>query len=212
MIVNEIFASIDGEVNQFHQGRLSTFVRFAGCNLKCNYCDTAYAQDKKAGIEFSIEEIISKIQEIGLNKITITGGEPMFQKDIQNLIYYLIKNNYKVSMETNGSFLTAGIHVCCNIVMDYKLDGSGVNKAMIKENFYNLKQDDFIKFVVSDKTDYKQAIDFMKSYYSNYGAPPQFLFSVCYGRLEVNELLQWMMQDKLDAVLNIPLHKILKLK
>ena len=103
MKIRSIFTSVDGEINDFHQGRLSVFVRLAGCNLNCSYCDTKYAQSIKAGTEKSISEIVSNVCKFNLDKVTITGGEPLLQADeVKILIKELSTKGKKITIETNG--------------------------------------------------------------------------------------------------------------
>ena len=97
MKVNEIFSSIDGE--GIRAGELATFIRLAGCNLRCNYCDTKYALAQDSGKEMTVSEILEKVNEFNVKNITVTGGEPLIHKDIEKLIDKLIENGYKVNIE-----------------------------------------------------------------------------------------------------------------
>ena len=101
MKVIELFLSVNGE--GLKSGELATFVRFAGCNLRCPYCDTKYSYENPKYIEMSIDEIISKIESFKAYNVTLTGGEPLIQKDIDILIKKLSDKGYRVELETNGS-------------------------------------------------------------------------------------------------------------
>ena len=101
--INEIFTSIDGEVNRYGQGGLTTFIRLAGCNLQCSYCDTKQAQAMDTGVDMTIDEITERIE---VSKVTITGGEPLCQKDeLIELINSLCFTDIRVTVETNGSLI-----------------------------------------------------------------------------------------------------------
>lgn len=218
MIVNEIFTSIDGEVNEYYQGRLTTFIRLAGCNLRCSYCDTQYAQSKDQGKEMSIEQIKNKIYKLGLNKITITGGEPLLQYDeLADLIFNLQSDDKrivdKITVETNGSIkaVRGYLRSFVSWIVDWKLSSSGMSDKMKIENFSGLNERDWVKFVIADYNDYDEALGVMHDI--NYGAPHvNFAFSPMYGRIKAKELLGWMIMDRVDAVLNLQLHKIADLK
>ena len=136
MVVNEIFGSIDGE--GIRAGELASFVRLAGCNLRCSYCDTQYALDKNAGTEMLVNEIIDELNKIGIKNVTLTGGEPLQHKDIDILIDELIKSNYKVNIETNGSINIEKYVGKCLITMDYKCPSSKMENTMNLANIEKL--------------------------------------------------------------------------
>jgi len=159
--VQAIFDSIDGEENAFGgAGQLTTFIRLKGCQLQCNYCDTKYAQNPKPENWMSIDEII---QQVHFPKVTITGGEPLMQKEgveelCNKLTYYLNNDHYsEVSIETNGSIVPTYFGQATRYVIDYKLPSSGMTKHMKSSTFYALRYCDVIKFVISDEEDYEYA-------------------------------------------------------
>ncbi len=150
--VNEIFISIDGEVNLWGQGIPTVFIRLNGCNLQCDYCDT---QNKKQ-IHIMLIEDILKIIPHGI-KITITGGEPLLQPDCIKLIDILLKNNFKISVETNGSMpIPKIINNNISWIIDYKLKYC---MKMYMDNFYDAGERDWIKFVIEDEQDLEKAIE-----------------------------------------------------
>lgn len=128
MRVNEIFKSIDGE--GLRTGELTTFIRLAGCNLRCSYCDTCYALKNSNGTEMSVDEIVKKAKKMDYRNITLTGGEPLIHKDVDDLISKLCENGFYVNIETNGSVPIDKYITNKNIIltMDYKLPSSGVEK------------------------------------------------------------------------------------
>ena len=211
--VNEIFTSIDGEVNGFHQGRVSTFVRFQGCNLNCTYCDTEKAKLAGRGEQMTLNEVFNKIFAIGIKKVTITGGEPLVQKDLYSLITALVHHGFLVSIETNGSFPIIPMKGV-SYVMDYKLPSSGESRAMDYENFNALGPRDFVKFVISDLDDYIQAVESMMTI-KNTASKVNFAMSPVFhkdGSHNGAWLSGVMVSDNLDVILNLQIHKILEVK
>jgi len=158
--VQAIFKSIDGEVNGFEgAGELTAFIRLKECNLRCEYCDTKYAQEATEEDLVSVEEIIKQVEDVP--KVTITGGEPLVQ-DIVLLLVELVTRNKKITIETNGSvdlpdcFYTFSPNI--RWVVDYKLPSSGMEEKMKESVFKSLRECDVIKFVISDDNDYKRAL------------------------------------------------------
>ena len=220
MRIYSIFPSCDGEVNGYHQGRLTTFVRFAGCNFDksfgkhpCSYCDTGYALSATSGMEISVNEVMEQIKYLGNKNVTITGGEPLMQaKDFYELTQKLYWRNYKVSVETNGSLPCHGYGVG-SWVVDYKLPSSGCMEEMRHDIFLELRANDFVKFVVRDKEDLKVALDIKHSLQIIAQSRVNFAFSPWHGELSPDDHITWLMEEKVhDAILNFQLHKVLGLK
>lgn len=148
MRVNEIFDSIDGE--GIRTGELATFIRLAGCNLRCSYCDTGYALKNTDGEEMSIKEIVEKVKAIGNRNITLTGGEPLIHNETADLIAAL--EGHIVNVETNGSIAIEPYSALENVIitMDWKTRSSGENSRMLKENLKHLRQTDVLKIVMTE--------------------------------------------------------------
>ena len=173
--VQAIFNSIDGEVNGFNgSGELTTFIRLKGCNLRCVHCDTAYSQDGTAKTWMTLDQIVAWPNI--LDKVTITGGEPLIQENVSELISLLLELGHRVSVETNGSRLKAPIRpITCFIafdslvtnnlryIVDYKLPSSGMEQHMNSVVFPLLSSTDVIKFVISDEVDYNRAIELIQT-------------------------------------------------
>ena len=155
MRVNEIFNSIDGEGKR--AGELTTFIRFCGCNCNCTYCDSKYTW-KEEGKEMSVNEIVNYVNENGYRNITITGGEPLIQPDINELVELLVECGKNVNIETNGTINPAKavpFYQTSNdvfVTMDYKSKSSGQNSKMVLENFEDLWGSDVLKFVVGKQS------------------------------------------------------------
>jgi len=163
--VQSIFHSIDGEINGFlGAGQFSTFIRLKGCNLQCAYCDTEYSQEFQPYNWMTIQEIIN---EVRFPKITITGGEPLEQqKGLEALIIQLLFSKgieYTISVETNGSMVPSLFWTRVRYIVDFKLHSSGMSDKMNPAAFDSLREEDVIKFVVSDWDDYDQMVELVQS-------------------------------------------------
>lgn len=209
--VVEIFTSINGE--GMRAGELATFVRFLGCNLNCTYCDTMWANDENAEYTWMTEEdIYQKIQSTGIKNVTLTGGEPLYQNNIDTLLCRLIKDKWlRIEIETNGSIpLINFIEYKDRIVftMDYKLDGSGMEAAMNYENFKHLNKLDTVKFVVSDSKDLIRAKDIIEQY--SLIEKCHVMISPVFGKIQLNDIVEFMKINKLnDIKMQIQMHKVI---
>lgn len=214
MHVNEIFVSLSGEADGFNrQGHLATFVRLQGCNLHCHWCDTKYASNVDDAEEMSIEKVIAQCMT---RHIIITGGEPLLQQEEVNaLMIQLTGLFHLVTLETNGSCKitidpTRSRYEWLRFVVDYKLDSSGENSAMIPTVFERLRSLDVIKFVIADQQDYRQAQDVLHRY-------PRWRAHVVFSPIPKGdwpaELANIMINDTLEDIqLSLQLHKQLKIK
>ena len=202
MKINEIFYSIQGEGKWM--GIPNIFIRTSGCNLRCNYCDTKYAYYK--GDQIEIPKILKKISKFNCKKICITGGEPLLQKDINNLIDKLIKNNYQALIETNGSIDLKIIENLKNvsISLDIKCPSSKMQDKMIFENIFQLDNKDQLKFVIETKKDYEYAKKIIKKY-----DPKSNVFFQPVWGLNIKKIANWILNDNLDVILGVQLHKII---
>jgi 7-carboxy-7-deazaguanine synthase len=201
MKVCEIFASIQGESS--YAGLPCSFIRLAGCNLRCVYCDTRYSHG--AGTEMQIAEIIRRIRAEGLELVEITGGEPLLQEDTPRLVKSLIDEGFKVLVETNGSFSIRHLDKKATIILDVKTPGSGMDASIDFANFDYIKPFDEIKFVLCGRTDYDWAREFLSSY--RLESKCTVLFSPVTGMLDPSALSQWITEDRLGVRLNLQLHK-----
>lgn len=214
MKVYSIFRSIDGEVNSCFQGRQTTFIRLSGCNLSCKYCDTKYAQDINSGKDMSISEIAYNLHVYNVNKVTITGGEPLLQQDeLLQLVRYLNSEGYLISLETNGSIPIPDpfYKYVDSFVIDYKVPSSGMMEDMVvlNEDVQFLRKTDFIKFVISDKADFHIAGN-IHSMIRKRNDIVNIAFSPVQG-LEPRVLMDWIESEESlnDVILNLQLHKII---
>ncbi len=201
MKVNEIFKSLQGEST--YAGWPCTFVRLTGCNLRCSYCDTAYAYDE--GKELTTEEILSGIQALDCSLIEVTGGEPLLQREVYTLIAKLLEKDYQVLLETNGSLDISRVDSRVKRIMDLKCPDSGMSGRMNWKNLERLKEDDEIKFVLSSRGDYQWAKAIISQY--DLGKKVAVLLSPAFGRLEGKTLAQWILDDALPVRLQLQLQK-----
>ena len=202
--ISEIFCSIQGEST--YTGLPCIFIRLAGCNLRCTYCDTTYSY--KSEITLSTNDIITKVNEYDPVKLVeITGGEPLIQSEIYNLFTILYDNDYEILLETNGTIDLKKVPDHVIKIVDVKCPGSGEENSFLLENleFIN-KEKDEIKFVLSDNFDYNWAKDFVMKYnLIDY----EILFSPVLEKLESQKLAKWIIEDKLPVRMQLQLHKLI---
>jgi len=202
LIVNEIFHSIQGEST--HAGLPCVFVRLTGCNLRCAYCDTAYAYDE--GRPMQISEILDSIAVFRCNMVEVTGGEPLLQDKTPDLISGLLRKNYRVLLETNGSFDIRLADPRCARIMDVKCPGSGEHEKCDHKNFRYLGKRDQVKFVIGDRQDYEYARDILNKIPSSIPTG-NLLFSPLAEKLVPAQLAGWILEDHLQTRLHLQLHK-----
>ncbi len=208
----ERFISINGEGKL--SGQLAVFIRLAGCNLDCSYCDTKWANEKNAVYELmTSEEIYSYILDTGITNVTITGGEPLIQDNIVELLTFLAKDDrLNIEIETNGSIdLEPFSRIECNLpmfTMDYKLPSSNMEDKMIFNNFKFLTKNDMVKFVVKDIEDIIRAREIIIEY--NLIENTSVYLSPVYGEIDLKDIVKYMKENKMNNVnLQLQLHKII---
>lgn len=202
MKINEIFYSIQGEGKW--TGFPNIFIRTTGCNLRCSYCDTKYAY--KQGVVKTTQEISKDIKKYNCKKICITGGEPLLQKDIYQLITHLIHSNYKILIETNGSLNLDNLKDTDKIVisLDIKTPSSKMHKKMLLKNINILRKKDQIKFIIKNKKDYNYAKKLIQKY-----KPKSDIFFQPVWKTNTNKLANWILEDNLKVKLGLQIQKII---
>lgn len=201
--VCEIFYSIQGESSL--AGYPYIFIRLSGCNLDCSYCDTDYARG--TGKQYGIEEIISTISKYPCRRVAITGGEPLLQENTPILIDELIQAGYSVLLETNGSFALDEINEQCVKIVDIKCPASGEQQSFNPAVLSGLSSHDELKFVISGRSDYEFARDFLKGS----GSVPVAAvhFSPAMSRLSASTLASWILEDGLSVRCAPQLHRFI---
>ena len=220
--VVEIFDSIEGEGKR--AGATASFIRLAGCNLRCTYCDTEYALAPDDFQIMNIDGILARLEQRRLFRVTLTGGEPLIAENIECLVHRLLSAGYEVNIETNGS---VDISDMLNYLesskvehrgklfftMDYKLPSSGVTDKMLMDNFRRLRPWDVLKFVVGGRTDAERMIEFLTSMnYCNGGtASPLVYIGAVYGGYGLQDLAATILDTPVlkDARLQLQFHKII---
>jgi len=199
--VNEIFYSIQGESSQI--GRPCVFVRLTYCNLRCTYCDTEYAFYD--GKDMTIKEIVTEIDKYKCNLVEITGGEPLMQDEVRELMRILSERDYMLMLETGGSLPIAVVDKRVKIIMDLKTPSSGMEKKNLYDNLNFLKKFDEIKFVIGNREDYDWSKNIIKLYKLIDKAT--VLMSPVFNEINNIELATWILEDKLNVRFQIQLHK-----
>ena len=209
--VVEIFESINGEGKK--AGQLALFIRFQKCNLNCSYCDTKWANsDDSPYTLMNLEELYKKVVESGIKNVTITGGEPLFQENIEIFLKKLAENpEINVEIETNGSINLkrfGEIKNAPSFTMDYKLPKSNMEKFMDLENFKYLKEKDTVKFVVSNIDDLERAREIIEKY--SLVEKCAVYISPVSGKIELSSMVDFMKKYKMNGVnMQLQIHKII---
>lgn len=207
LIVSELFTSIQGESS--YAGRPCFFIRLAGCNLSCSYCDTQYAKNEKDGKAYSVSELLKEVKSAGISLVEITGGEPLLQGAVKELCESLLKEKYQVLIETNGSIGIDFLPRDVIKILDCKCPASEEAAKMDFANFNLLTKDDEIKFVISDRKDYEYAISIIKEYDLSKKVT-NILFSPDQSKsTSAEKLAEWILEDHAQVRLQLQLHKII---
>jgi 7-carboxy-7-deazaguanine synthase len=199
--VKEIFVSIQGEST--YAGLPCVFIRTAGCNLKCSYCDTTYA--RRGGRLTEVAALMRKVASCGLKLVEVTGGEPLHQRNVPLLVKSLLDEGYTVLVETNGSYDISVVDSRAVRIVDVKCPGSGMEDRVDWKNLRRLGADDQLKFVLSDRRDYDWAKD--RVIEEGLTGKIEVLFSPVYGKLDPENLAGWILEDRLPVRLQLQVHK-----
>ena len=206
--VVEQFISINGEGKK--AGQLAYFIRFAGCNLNCHYCDTKWANEPDVLYEiYDEKQLYQRIKDSGVKNITITGEEPLLQKGMEELLNVLQQDKeLSIEIETNGSidirpFRLEGI----SFTLDYKLSVSGMESEMFLENYQNIKKEDTVKFVVGSKADMQRSKEIIEQYQLQKKGCGIYL-SPCFGKITPAEMVDFLIENRMNDVnIQLQLHK-----
>ncbi len=211
LLINEIYPAICGESR--HSGTPCTLVRLTGCHLRCRWCDSAHSF--AGGTRLAVPEIVARVRELGFNTVLVTGGEPLLQPEVVDLMRAVLADGRTVVLETSGthgdgnlvplSEVPAGV---CRVV-DIKAPGSGVDAKLIDwEGIAGLTRTDEVKFVVAGRDDFLWARDLVAGS-SRIPAGVRTAFSPAAGLLAPEVLAEWILEAGLDVVLQVQLHKVL---
>jgi 7-carboxy-7-deazaguanine synthase len=204
LTVNEIYHSIQGESTW--AGLPCVFVRLTFCNLRCNYCDTAYAFYE--GEKKKLPEIVDEVGKFNCPLVEITGGEPLLQKNVLALMTALVDAGKTVLLETSGAHDISKVDRRVHRIMDLKTPGSGECERNLWSNIEHLTRRDEVKFVVGSREDYAWSREKMREH--NLAARCHaVLFSPIFGRIEPHEIVEWMLADNLEARFQLQMHKFI---
>ena len=203
LTINEIFKSIQGESS--YTGRPCIFIRLTGCNLRCSWCDTEYAFYE--GQPKSVKDIMDAIDPLGVPLVEITGGEPLLQEEVYDLMDALLAKNYEVLLETGGGVSVAKVPERVIKILDVKCPGSGEDAKNLWDNLDHLNPHDEVKFVLADRADYEWSRDVLQR--RDIHQKVQVLFSPVYDTLRLKELAAWVLDDNLPVRVQTQLHKII---
>lgn len=199
--ITEIFYSLQGEGKTV--GLPTTFIRLTGCPLRCGYCDTEYAFH--GGEVQSISSILEAVAAHGAHHINVTGGEPLAQKRVHDLMFELCEQGYHVSLETSGAIDVADVDARVVKVLDVKTPGSGEGSKNMYSNYQYLSSNDQVKYVICDESDFHWSKTHMFEHGLNKKC--EVLFSPVQGALSATDLANWVLEEKLPVRFQIQLHK-----
>lgn len=185
-------------------GLPTVFVRLTGCPLRCHYCDSEYAFH--GGERFSLDQILTKVDDFGAQYVCVTGGEPLAQPDCLGLLSLLCDKGYSVSLETSGAMDISNVDERVSIVLDLKTPASGEQDKNLYSNIPLLAQKDQVKFVICNRADY----DWARFQVDRHGLVKRVgdvLFSPSYEQLAPKELADWIIQDRMKVRFQMQLHK-----
>jgi 7-carboxy-7-deazaguanine synthase len=209
LLVTEIFYSLQGETS--FSGVPFVFVRLTGCNLRCTYCDSAYAF--KGGTKMSFEAVLAEIKKYNTEHVLLTGGEPLLQRGTIPFMDLLNEQGYQVSVETHGEVSIESASKKARIVMDIKTPGSKMNRGLYLNNLKFLKKTDEIKFVITSEDDYHWAKEIVKS---RFLPTKEILFSPSLKAIgspgsvegiDPRKLADLILKDQLQVRFQLQLHK-----
>jgi 7-carboxy-7-deazaguanine synthase len=202
LTLTEIYRSIQGESTW--AGLPCTFVRFTGCNLRCTWCDTAYAFHD--GERTVVGDVLEKVAALGVPLVEITGGEPLLQKACPTLATCLLERGYRVLCETSGALPISILPADVVKIMDLKCPGSGEAERNHWPNIEALSKRDEVKFVLADRADYEWARDRVREHdlVRRCGA---VLFSSAFGQASPRDIVEWILADGLEVRFQLQMHK-----
>ena len=204
LTVNEIYVSIQGESTW--AGERCVFVRLTFCDLRCNYCDTEYAFYE--GKKQTLSEIVGAVKSFDCPLVEITGGEPLLQKNVLQLMTTLCDAGLTVLLETSGAHDIALVDPRVHRIMDLKTPGSGEVERNRFENIEQLTERDEVKFVIGSREDYEWSCQQLRRFDLT-SRVRAVLFSPIFGRIEPRQIVDWIVEDKLPVRFQLQMHKFI---
>ncbi|MFL6528273.1 MAG: radical SAM protein [Chthoniobacterales bacterium] len=204
LTVNEIYVSIQGESTW--AGERCVFVRLTFCDLRCSYCDTEYAFYE--GRKQTLSEIVSAVESFDCPLVEITGGEPLLQKNVLPLMATLCDAGHTVLLETSGAHDISLVDRRVHRIMDLKTPGSGEVGRNRFENIEQLSERDEVKFVIGSREDYEWSREQLRRF-DLASRVRAVLFSPIFGRIEPQQIVDWIVEDKLPVRFQLQMHKFI---
>lgn len=204
MVITEIFKSIQGEST--FAGLPCVFIRLTGCNLRCHWCDTAYAFH--GGRKMTVDEVMERVHKLGCKLVEVTGGEPLLQEDVYPLTEQLLSEGYRVLVETSGERYVGRLPRAAIKVLDVKCPGSGEGGNFCVDNLGALERKDQVKFVIADEIDYRYTRNFMLQHDLR-SRVNEIILSPVFGQLHPRQLAEWILRDGLEVRLGLQIHKFI---
>lgn len=201
--ITELFYSLQGEARNV--GLPTVFIRLTGCPLRCSYCDTEYAFS--GGEWMDIQSILEQVKQFKTRHVTVTGGEPLAQKNCIELLRLLCDSGYEVTLETSGAIAIDSVDERVIKILDVKTPASGEDSKNRLQNLLLLSAEDQIKFVICNEDDYHWSKQFIEQHQLE--SCCEILFSPSNGELDASLLADWILRDQLNVRFQIQLHKIL---
>ncbi|PWU07011.1 MAG: 7-carboxy-7-deazaguanine synthase [Verrucomicrobia bacterium] len=204
LTINEIYISVQGESSW--AGLPCVFIRTTFCDLRCTYCDTAYAFYEGSKIEIS--EILEKVASLQCRLVEVTGGEPLLQKGALPLMTQLCDQGYQVLLETSGAHDISAVDSRVHRIMDLKTPSSGESKRNLLSNISHLTKRDEVKFVLGSRADYEWAKKIIWEY-NLADRCNAVLLSPIFGKIAPADIVEWMLKDQLPARFQLQMHKFI---
>ncbi len=204
LTINEIYESIQGESTW--AGMRCVFVRLTFCNLRCTYCDTEYAFYE--GTKMTLEEIAAKVLSYDCPLVEITGGEPLLQRSVLPLMESLCEAGKTVLLETSGAIDISSVDPRVHRIMDLKTPSSGESEQNRLSNVSHLTMRDEVKFVLGSEQDYEWAKNVIWEFDLTQRCKA-VLFSPVFGKIEPQEIVEWVLRDKLNVRFQLQMHKFI---
>jgi 7-carboxy-7-deazaguanine synthase len=202
LTVSEIYLSIQGEST--YAGEPCVFVRLTACNLRCSWCDTPYAFT--GGQKMAVDDVVAEVGARGCRLVEITGGEPLLQREVHDLMQRLVDDGYRVLLETGGHMPLDDVPDEVVAIVDVKCPASGEAERMHWPNLDQLSGQDEVKFVIQDRADFDYAVDVLTRH-DLADRVRALLFSPVHGVLAPDVLARWILDAHVPARLQIQAHK-----
>ena len=203
--IYEIYKTIQGESS--FAGFPCIMIRLLGCNLSCSWCDTIEAQEDGEYSSMSVDQIVDRVTSLDCNLVEVTGGEPLMQEGLNDLLAALCDKSMTVLLETNGSIDVSQVDPRVRKIVDVKCPGSNMSDQILWSNFEHINENDELKFVISDLQDFHFAVNTIRD--NSLTSLCDVIFSPVPGRVEPSELAKLILESSLNIRLGLQLHKII---